>query len=79
MPVYTSAITLKTQGFCDIRDVTSRVEQAVAGGKARNGIVTVFVPGATAGLTTIEYEGWWILITVHVSVKLSYRLSANNP
>jgi secondary thiamine-phosphate synthase enzyme len=56
MPVYTSAITLKTQGFCDIQDVTSRVEQAVAGGKVRNGIVTVFVPGATAGLTTIEYE-----------------------
>ena len=56
MPVHTTSIRLKTRGFCDMHDLTARVAEAVAAGDIHNGIVTVFVPGSTAGLTTIEYE-----------------------
>jgi secondary thiamine-phosphate synthase enzyme len=57
MAAYTGSIRLATQGFCDIHDLTGRVEKIVGESGIRNGIVTVFVPGATAGVTTIEYEG----------------------
>lgn len=56
MSVHTATIAVKTRGFCDVHDLTDRVAQAVAAGGIANGIVTVFVPGATAGLTTIEFE-----------------------
>jgi secondary thiamine-phosphate synthase enzyme len=56
MPVHSATITLNTHGFCDVQDVTPRVEQILATCGIRNGIVTVFVPGSTAALTTIEFE-----------------------
>jgi secondary thiamine-phosphate synthase enzyme len=56
MPVETRYLSLDTKGDCDIRDIT----QAIAGELQRvgmsRGIVTVFVPGATGGLTTVEFE-----------------------
>ncbi|HCV44282.1 MAG TPA: secondary thiamine-phosphate synthase enzyme [Bacteroidetes bacterium] len=48
--------TVKTQGFNDTHDLTPRVEEIVRNAKISNGIVTVFVPGSTAGITTIEFE-----------------------
>ena len=54
--VITQEIHLSTRGHCDIQDVTSQVAQAVKDSGLRAGIVTVFCPGATGGLTTIEYE-----------------------
>ena len=47
---------LETQGFGDIIDVTREVAERVESSQVSSGIVTVFVPGSTAGITTIEYE-----------------------
>ena len=56
MPVETKTIQVSTQGFCDIIDITSKVEAAMAATGLSEGTITIFVPGSTAGLTTIEYE-----------------------
>lgn len=54
--VHTSRLTEKTQGFCDIIDITAKVEEQVRAKAIRSGLATLFVSGSTAGLTTIEYE-----------------------
>ncbi|MDD5039461.1 MAG: secondary thiamine-phosphate synthase enzyme YjbQ [Dehalococcoidales bacterium] len=54
--VVTRKISLQTKGQCDIIDITHQVEQQIAGTDIKNGIVTIFVAGSTAGLTTIEFE-----------------------
>jgi secondary thiamine-phosphate synthase enzyme len=54
--VVTRRIGLKTQGNCHIVDITRQVAQEVAGSGLRDGTVTVFVPGSTGGVTTVEYE-----------------------
>jgi secondary thiamine-phosphate synthase enzyme len=56
MSVVTKKIKLSSKGETDIIDITGRVSDCVQGSKVKNGIATVFVPGSTAGLTTIEYE-----------------------
>lgn len=45
-----------TRGYCDVVDVSSQVADAVRRSGIRDGLATVFVPGATAGVTTVEYE-----------------------
>ena len=54
--VVTKIVSLNTKGECDIIDITPQVEQKVAGAGVSNGVVTVFVTGSTAGVTTIEFE-----------------------
>jgi secondary thiamine-phosphate synthase enzyme len=54
--VITSELHLQTEGHCDILDITSRVSDAVRACGLQNGTVTVFCPGSTGGLSTIEYE-----------------------
>jgi secondary thiamine-phosphate synthase enzyme len=54
--IVTRKISLQTKGQCDIIDITHQVEQQVAGTDVKDGTVTIFVAGSTAGLTTIEYE-----------------------
>ncbi len=49
-------ITVQTKGLNDTHDLTPRVEEIVRGSKLASGIATVFVPGSTAGITTIEFE-----------------------
>lgn len=56
MPVQSFSFQLKTQGFSDIQDLTPRVLDLLKSSRLRDGIVTVFVPGSTAGITTIEFE-----------------------
>ena len=56
MAVKTKQLSIHTRGEGDILDVTSKVADAVVETRLRNGIVTVFVPGSTGALTTIEYE-----------------------
>lgn len=56
MTVVTKQLSLQTEGEVDILDVTGQVAEAVAESKLKNGIITVFVPGSTGALTTIEYE-----------------------
>lgn len=54
--IVTREITLNTRGGCDIIDITPDIEQEVAKAGVANGIVTIFITGSTAGLTTIEFE-----------------------
>ena len=54
--VKTESIELKTEGYCDIKDITPEILNKVRNSGLTSGIVTVFVPGATGGLTTIEHE-----------------------
>jgi secondary thiamine-phosphate synthase enzyme len=54
--VITQELSLHTQGNCDVQDITPQVEEAVRDSGLQAGIATVFCPGATGGLTTIEYE-----------------------
>ena len=54
--VKSDEIRLKTKGDGDLIDITDSIARAVKKSGISSGIVTVFVPGSTAGLTTIEYE-----------------------
>ena len=54
--VLSDTISLSTKGFCDIQDITSQVAGILSRAKIKNGTVTVFCPGSTGGVTTIEYE-----------------------
>jgi secondary thiamine-phosphate synthase enzyme len=56
MTVVTKEITLQSRGNCDIIDITSQVARNVEESGVGSGIVTLFVVGSTAGITTIEYE-----------------------
>jgi secondary thiamine-phosphate synthase enzyme len=54
--VVTKTIKLKSKGETDIVDITDKVNDCVDKSEVKNGIATVFVPGSTGSLTTIEYE-----------------------
>ncbi|MEW6603607.1 MAG: secondary thiamine-phosphate synthase enzyme YjbQ [Thermoproteota archaeon] len=56
MPVYTSTITIKSKGEGDMIDITGQVANAVKSAGMQNGIITIFVSGSTAAVTTIEFE-----------------------
>ena len=56
MPIATHRLTLSTRGDNDVHDLTSEVEKVAKQSGLRDGIVTVFVPGSTAGITAIEHE-----------------------
>ncbi len=56
MAVLTKFIELSTHGDTEILDITPRLRELLHDTALVNGTVTVFVPGATGGLTTIEYE-----------------------
>jgi secondary thiamine-phosphate synthase enzyme len=49
-------MSISTKGFSDTHDLTGEVTEILLKSGIKNGTVTVFVPGSTAGLTTIEYE-----------------------
>jgi secondary thiamine-phosphate synthase enzyme len=54
--IHTKKLSEKTSGFCDIIDITARVREQIEQEKIEHGLVTLFVSGSTAALTTIEYE-----------------------
>ena len=54
--VLSETISLSTKGFGDIQDITSAIGVAVGKSGIKNGIVTIFCPGSTGSVTTIEYE-----------------------
>ena len=54
--VKTQNIKVKTKGNCDIVNITTDVQQAISSSGIKNGTVTVFNVGSTAGVTTTEYE-----------------------
>ncbi len=56
MSVDTRSFHLSTRGNTDILDITDRVVQEVIQCEYKSGIVTIFCPSSTSGLTTIEFE-----------------------
>jgi secondary thiamine-phosphate synthase enzyme len=56
MAVETISLQLSTRGNAEVLDITGRVAQAVAECGLKSGIVTIFCPSSTSGLTTIEFE-----------------------
>ena len=54
--IHSETISLNTKGFCDILDITRHVEAVINRSRIENGLVTVFCPGSTGAVTTIEYE-----------------------
>lgn len=54
--IETKSISLSTRGFTDIIDITPEIESLLSSSGFSEGNLLVFVPGSTAGLTTIEYE-----------------------
>lgn len=54
--VITRTIQLRTRGDADMVDITQEVAREVGSSGVNSGIVTIFAPSATSGLTTIEYE-----------------------
>jgi secondary thiamine-phosphate synthase enzyme len=54
--IITGELALETAGHTDIIDVTPEVLDQVRRSGLQAGIVTVFCPGATGGLTTVEWE-----------------------
>jgi len=49
-------LTFETSSDTDIIDITGEVLDRVGESGCRDGLVTLFVPGSTGALTTIEYE-----------------------
>ncbi len=56
MSVTTHTLHIPTRGMTEVVNLTDRVADLVRQSALRNGIATVFVPGSTAGVTTIEFE-----------------------
>jgi secondary thiamine-phosphate synthase enzyme len=54
--VYSETISFSTKGFSDVINLTDYVGAALKRSKIENGLVTVFCPGSTGAITTIEYE-----------------------
>ncbi len=54
--VVTHELHVRTRGGYDVQDITTQVARAVKESKLAAGIVTIFCPGSTGGLTTIEFE-----------------------
>ncbi len=56
MKVSSKEVHLETEGELDIKDITDLVQETISEFRIENGIITVFVPGSTGAVTTIEYE-----------------------
>jgi secondary thiamine-phosphate synthase enzyme len=56
MTVHTGKMRVKTEGEVQILDITDQVRREVRKSGISSGVCTIFVPGATAAITTIEHE-----------------------
>ena len=56
MKIITKNIELATKGNIDIIDITYQVKEKLRQTKLEDGIVTIFIPGSTAAITTMEFE-----------------------
>jgi secondary thiamine-phosphate synthase enzyme len=56
MVVLTKTVQIKSKGENDMIDITQETAALIGEGNLKNGIITVFVAGSTAAVTTIEYE-----------------------
>jgi len=56
MAVHTALLRLQTEGELAVVDLSPGLESALGSADVSDGVVTVFVTGSTAAITTMEYE-----------------------
>ena len=56
MLIVNNKIELKTKGNTDIVDITDQIKKVFNEAELNKGLCTIFVPGATGALTTLEFE-----------------------
>ncbi len=56
MTVKTATLPITTRPGLHIVDITGQLQDVVRSEGIREGILTVFVPGSTGAVTTVEYE-----------------------
>ena len=56
MAVYTEILERSSTAGTDVFDITKDVQDAVGGSGFDDGVATVFVPGSTGAVTTLEFE-----------------------
>ena len=56
MRVITDKISISTNGFNDILNLTDDIEEFVRNNSLKEGSLLVFINGATASISTMEYE-----------------------
>ena len=54
--VFGQEITLHTQGYSDVKNITGQVQEIIANSGISAGVVNISVLGSTASVSTIEYE-----------------------
>jgi secondary thiamine-phosphate synthase enzyme len=54
--VHSGELSVSTRGDADIVDITGEVARIVGDGPIGDGLVTAFVRGSTAAITTMEFE-----------------------
>ncbi len=52
----TGNISISLRTGCDIKDITSEVNDVITDSGITTGMVNIFIAGSTGSLTTIEYE-----------------------
>ena len=56
MTVDSQELRFRTHREGEILDITGQIQGIIESSKLKDGVVTLFVPGSTGALTTIEYE-----------------------
>jgi len=54
--IVTRYIEIRTKGNTDVIDLTGKCRDMLSESRLRDGIMTVFCPGSTGGVTALEYE-----------------------
>jgi secondary thiamine-phosphate synthase enzyme len=54
--VHSGELQLSTRGDADVIDITADVQRLIAEGSIDEGLITAFVRGSTAAITTMEFE-----------------------
>jgi secondary thiamine-phosphate synthase enzyme len=56
MAVHMQELRMATRGDADVIDITAEVQAVAAEASVEDGLVTAFVRGSTAAITTMEFE-----------------------
>jgi secondary thiamine-phosphate synthase enzyme len=82
MRVVSASIEIDTPGDAHVEKITAQVAAAIAESGIGDGIVTVFAPGATGAITTLEFEpgvvqDWQAFLDAIVPPGARYQHSIN--
>ena len=56
MASHTEELSVSTRGDADVIDITAEVQSVVSAAPSQEGVVTAFVRGSTAAISTMEFE-----------------------